>query len=283
MTPGTRFLKRCPAFGTGFWAVIRSSQRRIDSCTRGGVQHWHGKSGLQHGISGATYRLTSFNPHIHDERVSLSAGLHSTIRSCLPKVAAEDSIPWEAAPHNGVRLLVEKCCSHITDNAADFRLSLQSSVDAWRIEGRGAVWLHLSVGNASLVASAHEAGFRLHHVLVDEIVLVKWLPTDRPSAVPEFATHQVGVAGFVLNTQDQVLVVRERAYGTLWKLPGGLADLGEDLPDTAQREVWEETGIQTAFESILGFRQQHALTYGRSDIYVVCLMRPHGTGVQLPR
>eukprot|EP00041_Stephanoeca_diplocostata_P029477 m.870924 g.870924 ORF g.870924 m.870924 type:complete len:107 (-) comp23568_c0_seq3:2317-2637(-) len=89
----------------------------------------------------------------------------------------------------------------------------------------------------------HDLGNRLHHVLVDEIVLVKWLPTDRPSAVPEFATHQVGVAGFVLNTQDQVLVVRERAYGTLWKLPGGLADLGEDLPDTAQREVWEETGM----------------------------------------
>ena len=30
-----------------------------------------------------------------------------------------------------------------------------------------------------------------------------------------------------------------------WKFPGGLSNFGEDIPDTAVREVWEETGIKT--------------------------------------
>lgn len=43
---------------------------------------------------------------------------------------------------------------------------------------------------------------------------------------------------------SQVLAVRERhsAWGK-FKLPGGLADAGENFGDTAQREVLEETGV----------------------------------------
>lgn len=59
-----------------------------------------------------------------------------------------------------------------------------------------------------------------------------------------------------------------------WKVPGGLADLGEHIPEAAQREVMEETGIPTTFKSILSFRHTHGLSNGRSDIYFVCHLDP---------
>lgn len=59
-----------------------------------------------------------------------------------------------------------------------------------------------------------------------------------------------------------------------WKLPGGLADLGEQLDVAAKREVMEETGIDCEFESIIGFRHTHGLQFGRSDLYFVCKMVP---------
>jgi ADP-ribose pyrophosphatase YjhB (NUDIX family) len=59
-----------------------------------------------------------------------------------------------------------------------------------------------------------------------------------------------------------------------WKVPGGLSELGEHIPEAAQREVMEETGIATKFNSILSFRHTHGLANGRSDLYFVCQLDP---------
>lgn len=50
--------------------------------------------------------------------------------------------------------------------------------------------------------------------------------------------------------------------------------VGEDLIDTAQREVLEETGVECEFVSLLAFRHQHNYRFGCSDIYFICVMRP---------
>ena len=84
------------------------------------------------------------------------------------------------------------------------------------------------------------------------------------------------MAGFVVNDSGEVLVVRERHYNSIWKLPGGLADPGEDFGVTACREVEEETGVPTAFHSLVGLRHQHEMAFGRSDIYVICRLEPSG-------
>eukprot|EP00057_Strongylocentrotus_purpuratus_P017021 XP_011671495.1 PREDICTED: nucleoside diphosphate-linked moiety X motif 6 isoform X2 [Strongylocentrotus purpuratus] len=61
-----------------------------------------------------------------------------------------------------------------------------------------------------------------------------------------------------------------------WKFPGGFSSPEEDIPDTAMREVLEETGIHTEFKGVLAFRQQHKVpsAFGRSDIYVVTHLKP---------
>ena len=78
----------------------------------------------------------------------------------------------------------------------------------------------------------------------------------------------------VINDKDEVLVIQERHFVVPhWKLPGGnggkiryfiqlfqlelfsgYVDPGEDISAAAVREVKEETGIETQFQSIIAFR-----------------------------
>ncbi len=41
----------------------------------------------------------------------------------------------------------------------------------------------------------------------------------------------------------RIVLIRRRDNG-LWSLPGGMVDWGEDIPNTIQRELMEETGLE---------------------------------------
>lgn len=61
-----------------------------------------------------------------------------------------------------------------------------------------------------------------------------------------------------------------------WKFPGGYADQGEDFGETAEREIYEETGIKAKFDKIITFRHHHKFQFDCSDIYIVCSLKPSG-------
>lgn len=54
---------------------------------------------------------------------------------------------------------------------------------------------------------------------------------------------QTGSAVIIKNSNDEILL-QERTDNGRWGLPGGCQDLGEDLRDTAVREVYEETNVK---------------------------------------
>jgi len=93
---------------------------------------------------------------------------------------------------------------------------------------------------------------------------------------PEQANlHSVGCGGWVVREDGDVLLVRMTYGASLGKLmiPGGHADADEHLPDTAVREVREETGLTCRIEGLVMVRQRLPEN-GTRNLYFVFAMTP---------
>ena len=64
---------------------------------------------------------------------------------------------------------------------------------------------------------------------------------------------QVGVGVVVLNTDNEVLLIRrgQEPNKGLWTIPGGRQKPGETLVETAHREILEETGVTISEPSLI--------------------------------
>ncbi|BFZ18544.1 hypothetical protein BsWGS_21583 [Bradybaena similaris] len=166
----------------------------------------------------------------------------------------------------------------------NFIKNLEEAIVHWKATGKRGLWLTLQTHQSCLIPKLTDLGFDFHHAKPGSVCLTKWMPEDIPNHIPGYANHFLGVGGFVVNDQNQLLVIRERYHAkiniTAWKLPGGLADAGEDISETARREVLEETGVDTQFVCVIAYRHMHNYRHGCSDFYHVCLMKPLSTDIK---
>ena len=181
-------------------------------------------------------------------------------------------------PFRGVQLKPEA----LPEAAEEFRRRLQDSLTAWGAKGYRVVWLHIPLAKAQLIPVAVEAGFVFHHSNdgnhePDNYLMLTYR-LEKEALIPSFATHFIGVGGVVLNSRDELLVVSEQhrrdKSRPSYKLPGGALHQGEHIVDGVIREVYEETGVETAFEKLVCFRHWHGYRYGKSDIYMICRLSP---------
>lgn len=99
---------------------------------------------------------------------------------------------------------------------------------------------------------------------------------DPVSPSPELANlHSVGCGGWVVRDDGAVLLVRMTYGASHGKLmiPGGHADADEHLPDTAAREVREETGLTCRVDGLVMVRQRKQ-DDGLRNLYFVFAMTP---------
>ncbi|XP_050230391.1 nudix hydrolase 8-like [Mercurialis annua] len=164
----------------------------------------------------------------------------------------------------------------LPENSDDFASSLHFSVSRWKLMGKKGIWLKLPLERSELVPVAVKEGFGYHHAEPGYVMLTYWLP-EGPCMLPSNATHQVGVGGFVINDNNEVLVVQERFCDQqsvgLWKIPTGFIHESEEIYSGTVREVKEETGVDTEFIEVVAFRHVHNLAFDKSDLFFVCMLK----------
>eukprot|EP01095_Lingulamoeba_sp_RSL-Kostka_P016342 TRINITY_DN7969_c0_g1_i1.p1 TRINITY_DN7969_c0_g1~~TRINITY_DN7969_c0_g1_i1.p1 ORF type:complete len:297 (+),score=91.16 TRINITY_DN7969_c0_g1_i1:95-985(+) len=173
--------------------------------------------------------------------------------------------------------------SLLPDDPDEFACLLEFSINVWREENRKGIWLKIPIEKSKLIPKAIEQEFIFHHAKKDYVMLTLWLP-ESESPLPNYCHTYIGVGGFVVKSEtlddgtvkNYCLVVKEKngPVTSIWKIPGGRVDPGEDVVEGAVREVFEETGIKTTAISILGFRQHHKALFGDSDMYFVVRLEP---------
>ncbi|XP_050693380.1 uncharacterized protein LOC126984048 isoform X1 [Eriocheir sinensis] len=160
-------------------------------------------------------------------------------------------------------------------SSQDFEEMLQVSLSHWMEEKIRGVWFKVDIQHAEWVPVLAKHGFTYHHAKPEFVMMVRWLAVNEPNNIPRYAHNVVGVGAFVVNDEDELLVVRERFYTRPhWKLPGGYVELKEDLGTAAIREVKEETGVEAEFVSLVAFRHVHGATFDCSDMYFIVHLRP---------
>ena len=194
------------------------------------------------------------------------------LRQSVRWLSSRPTPMFSPAPFNSLRLDLRQP-TPLTPNLVS--KELEGNLEQWRASGVNTVWVHLRApehGTLLTTLTGPPFNFDIHHGKGKDVTLCRWLPST-PSKVPTYGGTQIGVGGIAVDEQGRFLLIRERT-GSVFKFPGGLSEPGEGFDECVKREVYEETGVRTQFEGVIGLRHMHGLAFGVSDVYCITLLRP---------
>ncbi|PRP85577.1 hypothetical protein PROFUN_06366 [Planoprotostelium fungivorum] len=190
----------------------------------------------------------------------------------IPELQRLPNTPLRAEADHYSGVIVDH--KSLSSDAGSFNDELSESLRIWKDNNKKGVWIKIPIDRSELIPVAVSLGFIFHHAQKDYLMLVQWLPSTT-STIPSYVTHYIGVGGLVMNDNREVLCIKEKngPIKGFWKIPGGMVDSGEEITDAAVREVFEETGIRTEFQSLICFRQSNGHAFGMSDLYFICRLK----------
>ena len=105
-------------------------------------------------------------------------------------------------------------------------------------------------------------------------MLLLKLITKRISEMADYISYIRGMVGreMVIMTAACAVVddgngriLLQKRPGGLWGLPGGIAELGEALHETAERETFEETGLKVRVKELIGIYSRYSAVCANGD------------------
>lgn len=155
----------------------------------------------------------------------------------------------------------------LPDDKQEFKENLEKLIK--HIENnRKLIWIYVDIKKSNLIPVLTEKGFMFHSCNFNYVLLVKRI--SKNAVIPTVANHTLGVGAIVRNKQNQILVVKERLLNLGYKLPGGHIDDKEMISSALKREVYEETGIDVEFESIISLGHFYPHQFKKSNLYILC-------------
>ena len=87
----------------------------------------------------------------------------------------------------------------------------------------------------------------------------------------KYTAPQVAGRALIVD-RGRLLLVRGDGDGTFWTLPGGRADLGEDIKSCVRREVYEETGLTVCVGDLYAVSEYYdpAATHHTMQTHFIC-------------
>jgi len=134
------------------------------------------------------------------------------------------------------------------------------------VKNKKILWINIPVEKSDFIPILTKLDFKFHHCNENCVMLFKMIAKD--SIIPTAVNYIVGVGAVVIDN-DRLLVVKDRLSND-YKLPGGHIEKKESLKNALKREVYEETGIDIDFESIVNIGHFKNGQFGESGIYIVC-------------
>ncbi len=152
----------------------------------------------------------------------------------------------------------------IPQTACEFKKEIKNLIQS--AENKQLLWIKVPIKKADFIPILTKLDFEFHHCDEKNLMLVKKL--NQNSFVPTATNFTVGVGAIVRNG-NYLLVVKDR-FSDGYKLPGGHIDRNEFIKEALIREVYEETGIEIEFESIVNLGHFTKAQFEVSNLYIVC-------------
>lgn len=170
-------------------------------------------------------------------------------------------------PYNGITIESK----YLPTSKEEFELNLDFLIEELLYK-RNLIWIYIDIEKSHFISTATKRGFFFHSCSENYVLLVKRLKEN--AIIPTAANHTLGVGAVVLNEKKELLVIKEKVSTLGYKLPGGHVDDTELISLAMQREVYEETGVEVKFESIVSLGHFYPHQFHKSNLYIICLAKP---------
>jgi 8-oxo-dGTP diphosphatase len=177
-------------------------------------------------------------------------------------------------PYNGITI----SSKFLPKTKEEFEINLDYLIEEVANK-RNLIWIYIDIKKSDFISIATKKGFFFHSCDEDYVLIVKRIKIN--AIVPTAANHTLGVGAVVINDKNEILVIKERVSTLGYKLPGGHIDNGEMISTAVQREVFEETGIDVVFESIISLGHFYPHQFHKSNLYIICIAKPKTSEINI--